>query len=334
MRVRFKPTAERRSALRAQLGRLEQPAEALAILRSVLPHDFAPTGAVVSLQRAHPDRFVVRAQVHSAAGEERAYALKAYSDDFVEHVWTYAQAVAHRYRQNPGGLCLPIAHIPHERILVFPWVYGQFLSEIVDDRKPQLLREAAWVAAELHRLPVVPDQLTTAQMFVDDTVARCDRLGTKWPEAAPLIEPLIAALQEAVTCLDPADPAPVHGDMSPGQFIWTGDRLILLDLDMFGYTDPAYDAGHFLAQLERRCLLDPTLSAYASRWLACFRDAYLAAMPQVSPRNVSFYQGLTLVRKIYTVCRRQSAERRTLAPPLALRAHAALHAAASPVQVV
>ena len=40
-------------------------------------------------------------------------------------------------------------------------------------------------------------------------------------------------------------------------------RLVLLDLDMFGYSDPAYDAGHFLAQLERRCLLDLTVRAHA-----------------------------------------------------------------------
>ena len=47
-------------------------------------------------------------------------------------------------------------------------------------------------------------------------------------------------------------------------------------------------------------------------------------MPQVSPRNVSFYQGLTLVRKIYTIYRKQTADRARLAPQLAARARAAL----------
>src|SRR5439155_1220677 len=84
-----------------------------------------------------------------------------------------------------------------------------------------------------------------------------------------------------------------------GQFLWTGDRLVLLDLDMFGYTDPAYDAGHFLAQLARRCLWDRTLPAHADQWLACFRDAYLAAMRRVSPRNVAFYESVTFVGKFY-----------------------------------
>jgi hypothetical protein len=117
--------------------------------------------------------------------------------------------------------------------------------------------------------------------------------------------------------------------MAAGQFLCAGDRLVLLDLDMFGYTDPAYDAGHFLAQLERRCLFDPTVQAYSSEWLACFRDAYLEAMPRVSPRNVSFYRGLTLVRKIYTICRRQPTDGPELVPRLAVRAGAALQEAAS-----
>src|SRR6184192_287161 len=115
--------------------------------------------------------------------------------------------------------------------------------------------------------------------------------------------------------------------MAAGQFLWTGHRLVLLDWDMFGYADPAYDVGHFVAQMERRCALDRTLPPEAGRWPACFRDAYLAAMPRVSPRNVSFYCGLTLMRKMYTVCRRDPAEGPKLVPRLSACARAALREA-------
>src|SRR2546430_3852625 len=93
---------------------------------------------------------------------------------------------------------------------------------------------------------------------------------------------------------------------------------------MCGYADPASDAGHFVAKLERRCTLDRTLPPEAGRWPGCFRDAYLAAMPQVSPRNVSFYRALTLLRKTYTVCRRQPAEGPQQAVRLAARPPAPL----------
>ena len=310
--------------MRSQLVRLQQPATALEIVRSVLPDGFKPADVVCTLQSVHPDRFVTQVQVRSDTGKTHAYALKAFSDDFVERVWTHSQSLAQHKQPEYGGLCLAIGFVPEERLLVFPWVDGQFLSEIVDDRKPELLRLAARVAADLHRLPIVPEELTTPQMLFDETRARCDRLRLRCPQTAEIIELLMAALQEALTWLDPADPAPVHGDMAARQFLWTGDRLVLLDLDMFGYTDPAYDAGHFSAQLERRCLVDPTVQALAPLWVASFCDAYLAAMPTISLRNVCFYRGLTLIRKIYTICRREPAQWPQLVPKLADRARAAL----------
>jgi tRNA A-37 threonylcarbamoyl transferase component Bud32 len=330
MRFRFKPTSEQRATLREQLQRLQQPAAALDILRPVLPHDFKSATVTCALQGAHSDRFVMRVQLSSDTGEERAYALKVYSDDFGDQVWTHAQALAAHSLRTQDGLCLPSHYIRHERMLIFPWVSGPFLSEIVDDRKPELLRRAARLAVNLHRLNVVPEELTTAERIVDETRARCDRLSKRWPQASEIIEPLMFALQEALPFLDPVEPAPVHGDMAAGQFLWTGERLVLLDLDMFGYTDPAYDVGHFLAQLERRCLVDPTVRAHAGEWLAAFRDAYLAARPKVSPRNISFYRGLTLIRKIYTICRREPVAWPRLVPQFAEHARAALQEVTAP----
>src|SRR5207247_1713900 len=143
-----------------------------------------------------------------------------------------------RRRHRP---CWRIRYRPQERVLVFEWVEGRILSKIVDGRKPELLRQAAAVAADLHRAPLVPEQPTTAQMLVAETRARCDNLRPVWPATADLVEPLLAELQAAVPHLDSTDPAPIHGDMAAGQFLWTGHRLVLLDWDMFGYADPAYD---------------------------------------------------------------------------------------------
>ncbi|HEY2951073.1 MAG TPA: aminoglycoside phosphotransferase family protein [Verrucomicrobiae bacterium] len=311
--------------MRAQLTRLQQPAAVAKILGAVLPSDFQPAEAVCTMQKAHADRFTLRAQLRSESGEEHVFAVKVYSDDFGRQVWEHSQALAKHSLSSLHRLCLATRYLAEERALIFPWVNGPFLSEIVDDRKPELLRQAARLAADLHRLPIVAERRTTLRMILKETLGRCDRLRAQWPEAAPMVKPLLATLEEAANFLDPTPPALVHGDMAAGQFLWTVERLVLLDLDMFGYTDPAYDVGHFLGQLERRCLCDAPARAHAPEWLACFRDTYLAAMPQVSPRNVSFYHGLTLLRKIYTVVRTQPKEWPQLAPPLAARAQAALH---------
>jgi len=324
MRFHFDPTPEQRAALEVQLVRLQQPVATLELLDPILPAGFAPAAAACTLQSVHSDRFVVQARVRSSGGDERVYALKTYSDDFGERVWTHAQQLAERLPPRPHRPCLPIQYIPQERVLIFDWVEGRSLSKIVDGRKLELLRHAAVVAADVHRVPIVPERPTTPQMLVDETRARCDNLRPVWPATADLVKPLLAQLQAAVPHLDSADLAPIHGDMAAGQFLWTGDRLVLLDWDMFGYADPAYDVGHFVAQLERRCTLDRTLPPEAGRWPGCFQDAYLAAKPDVSPRNVSFYRAMTLLRKTYTVCRRQPDEGPLQAVRLAACAGAAL----------
>ena len=98
---------------------------------------------------------------------------------------------------------------------------------------------------------------------------------------------------------------------------------------MLGYADPAYDAGHFLAQLERRVVVDGTPSAQGDRWLGAFQDAYLAAQPRVSLRNMAFYRALTLVRKMSTL-RRRGVSGGGVFHELARRASAALEQMAAP----
>jgi len=324
MRFRFKPTPDQRAALRRQMVQLERPEAALDLLGPWLPAGFRAASASCTLAGAHADRFVLRLDVASETGETRAYALKVYSDDFGADVWAHGQALAARQRPDQDGLSEPLCYLPQERMLVSPWVAGTFLSGIVNEAKIDLLRRAALLAAALHRLNIAPEPPTSVEMLLADTRGRVERTGRRWPAHDALVAPLLTALEQAAALLDPADPAPVHGDMAGGQFVWTGERLVLLDLDMFGYTDPAYDVGHFLAQLERRCLWDRTLPEHAAGWLTAFRDAYLAALPQVSPRNIAFYQGLTLVRKIYTVCRKQPPDGAALIPRLAQSAWVAL----------
>src|SRR5207247_8171049 len=127
MRSRFKPTREQRHAVRAQLARMQQPAAALEIVRSLLPDDFKPADVTCTVPSIHPDRFVVQVQVTSDDGRERAFALKAYADDFVERVWEYAQVLAKHHRPRDHGLCLPVTYVPPERMLVFAWVAGRYM---------------------------------------------------------------------------------------------------------------------------------------------------------------------------------------------------------------
>ena len=153
---------------------------------------------------------------------------------------------------------------------------------------------------------IVPEAETTPQMILDETMARIGRLYERWPEAREAVQPAVTALSQAFNFLRPSVPALVHGDVAPEHFLWTGTQLVVLDMDMFGYTDPAYDGGHFLAQLQRLCLSETSLSKHCFQLINSFRSIYQTAVPGVSAGNVSFYHGLTLLRKTYTVSRQQT----------------------------
>ena len=327
MRIRPQPTREQRKALRAALVRMQQPEVALEVVRPCLARGFEVAGAACDLQSVHPDRFVLRVRVRATTGEEASWALKAYADDYGREIWEFARAVARRHPSNHIGLCLPLRHVPEEQALVFPWVEGTRLSEIVDERKPVLLRGAAALAADIHRTHLDALPMLTPAMVVADALERCARLWHLWPAMEATLSPLTRFIQDAASELEPARMTVIHGDMAAGQFLWTGDRLVLLDIDTVGRADPAYDVGHFLGQLERRCTLDTSLPWHAEGWLACFRDAYAATGPPVSWRNVAFYQGLTLVRKMFTLAGREPVEGPRLAALLAERARAAFECA-------
>src|SRR5207302_6058692 len=119
---------EQRAALEAQLARLQQSAPALALLAAILPAGFAPASAVCTLRSAHSDRFVVQVRVHSHGGEERVYALKAYSDDFGAEVWAHAQRLAEHLPPQVHRPSLAIRYLPQQRVLVFDCIEGQIVS--------------------------------------------------------------------------------------------------------------------------------------------------------------------------------------------------------------
>src|SRR5262245_54038406 len=240
MRIRPQPAREQRKELRATLARLQRPEAALAVVRPCLDRAFTPAGVECELQSLHPDRFVLQVRLRAGEGRERAFALKVYSDDFGAQMWSLARALATDDRPGLDGLCLPRHYSPLDHALVYPWIEGTRLSEIVDDRKPELLRRAARLAAGIHRARLAGLPSLTAEMVVADTLDRCGRLRYRWPSTESAVKCLTTLLHEAAAALDPARTAVVHGDLAAGQFVWSGDRLVLLDLDTAAMGDAAY----------------------------------------------------------------------------------------------
>src|SRR5437763_3760860 len=196
-------------------------------------------------------------------------------------------------------VCRPLAYIPEERLLISRWARGQSVWAHIERGDSALLARIPSVLAHLYQLEVRPEVVMTPQTLLDEVLKKCKKGCQPWPAAAGTVQPLMAALQEALAPLDPPPPALVHGDLHTNNCLWNGRHMTLIDLDTFRYTDPAYDAGYFLAMLHRKCLHRPALMARAPEMLATFRAAFLRAVPAASARNIAFYYALTLARLIY-----------------------------------
>ena len=295
-----------RALLHRRFEQLQDSSEALAILRSYVPSCPVRVQAVCMPQRFYRgrsernDRFVVRVDTVTTTGEREAFVFKGYADDCGQRIMHAFHAMA-PCPECPPDTCpvsRPLAYIPQERLLISRWAHGQTVWAHLERGDTALLARIPSVLAQLHQAEVRPEAATTAQAHLDEVLRKCKQVCKRWPAAAATVRPLMAALQEALPLLDPAAPALVHGDMKPEHCMWNGGHVSLIDLDSFRYTDPAYDAGRFLAVLHRQCLHHPALMARVPEMLAIFRDAYLTAVPAVSARNIAFYYALTFARKI------------------------------------
>jgi aminoglycoside phosphotransferase (APT) family kinase protein len=193
----------------------------------------------------------------------------------------------------------PLAYIPEEGLLISRWVHGQSVWAHIVHGDTDVLARIPSVLAHLYQSQPRPEVAMTARTLLDEVLTKCQKVCKRWPAAAETVHPLMAALQEALPLLDPTPPALVHGDLKPEHCLWNGRHVTLIDLDRFRYTDPAYDAGRFLAWLHRWCLHHPALMARAPEMLATFCAAYPTAVPVVSARNIAFYYALTFARQIY-----------------------------------
>jgi aminoglycoside phosphotransferase (APT) family kinase protein len=297
-----------RATLGQRFEQLQDPSEALKILHCYVPSYPARVEAVctpLKFYRSHSgrdDRFVVRVDTATTTGERETFVFKGYADGaWGQRIMQafHTMAACHECPPDTCPVSRPLAYIPQERLLISRWVHGQTVWAHLQRGDSSVLARIPSVLAHLYRAPVLPEAAMTPQTLLDEVLRKYGKVCTRWPATATRVQPLMAALQEALPLLDPAPSALVHGDLNPDHCLWNGRHVTLIDPDNFRYTDPAYDAGYFLAVLHRQCLHHPALMPHVSQMLVTFRAAFLRAVPAVSTRNISFYYALTFARKMY-----------------------------------
>jgi hypothetical protein len=128
------------------------------------------------------------------------------------------------------------------------------------------------------RLPLVAEMNPDWTQRLERILAACDRLGAT-----------VLTLQ----------PTGIHRDFYLDHVLLDGDRLYLIDFDLFCMGDPALDIGNFLAHLMEqslRTLGDPEALKEQGEVM---RERFLQLAGKKFQTNVEVYTILTLVRHIH-----------------------------------
>ncbi len=195
---------------------------------------------------------------------------------------------------------------------------------------------AGRVAHALHKLhrTSVP---TARRHTVDDELGilaeRFARLAIERPELAARLHWLQAGCVELAQSLRDRPTCGIHRDFYPAQLLAQGDRLWLLDFDLYGEGDPALDVGNFLGHLTEQALrvygraqaLAESEQAFATRYVELSGDRSNAAIEAWKTlslaRHVSishqFPERRAVTEPLLAWCERRFGHVRLSPPPLA-----------------
>jgi hypothetical protein len=121
---------------------------------------------------------------------------------------------------------------------------------------------------EVGAVGAVPDTLPVADL--------AHEVMKRLPELAPALEPLVAELRDARTCL-------VHGDYAPKNILLGADGAWVLDAEVAHYGHPVFDLAFFLAFPLLTALEQPGLAGACSELVRGFADAYASRAKALSP---------------------------------------------------
>ena len=208
-----------------------------------------------------------------------------------------------RFDENSSHFCVPetFGVIPEFHMWLQRKVPGVPATGLL--AKPEgedLARTISSLSDALHRAGITPLRSTHA---VADELRilreRLSKLAAEQPQLGPRLERLLVCCEHLGAQMPQPGTSGIHRDFYPDQVLVDGERLYLLDLDLYCEGDPALDIGNFLAHLTEyglRELGDP--AALGGREEA-MEDEFLRLSAGSSKAAVRAYSTLTLARHVH-----------------------------------
>ncbi len=238
--------------------------------------------------------------------------------------------------QAPDGIHVPrsLGYAPKMRMHLQERAPGYTLNELVVQGPIAAYGpRAAQALAKLHAF-AVPEAIAPdlGRYTLADELANLETFASHlraWrPADAPTIDRLHQALRGWGAELSAvAAPAPIHRDFYYSQLLFAGNRVTLIDFDLFAWGDPAIDAANFITHLRFMGLdlLDDWDALAADA--AGFADAYARHRPTDAAfwARCAFYEASTIFRLLHVAAPRPGLA--PLFPELLARAATSLEVA-------
>ncbi|WP_035985006.1 phosphotransferase family protein [Leptolyngbya sp. KIOST-1] len=252
-------------------------------------------------------------EVVTVVGKVRSRGLDHHSYELQRKLWHHGFEDA-----SADGVSVPepLGVMPELHLWLQRWVPGRVATELL----PQdvgLAERIAGAIAKLHRANIPARKCHTPADEIRILQERLPRVAQIHPQWQERIEHVLQASAALAKTLPQAATTGIHRDFYPDQVLVSGDRLYLLDLDLYCQGDPALDIGNFVAHLSEQSLRRFGHPDAFTQQETALVEAFCKLDSQVSRGAIATYKTLTLVRHIY-ISTQHPHRRATTAPLLSL----------------
>ncbi|MDQ3927776.1 MAG: aminoglycoside phosphotransferase family protein [Chloroflexota bacterium] len=236
-------------------------------------------------------------QVMTLIGKARARGLDKGAYETVRALW---QSGFDSEAKDGISVPEPVGVVPKFQMWLHRKVPGVPATKLlVSERGTEIAKRIAEAAHKLHRARV----RTSKQHSMADELRilheRLPLVSEIRPEWTGRIQRLLEACDRAGATLPKPRPAGIHRDFYADQVLVDGERLYLLDFDLYCQGDPGLDIGNFLGHVQEQALRtfgDPHALAAVEEAL---EERFVELSGQQVRRSIHVYTALTLVRHIH-----------------------------------
>lgn len=162
-----------------------------------------------------------------------------------------------------------------------------------------LARRIAEAANKLHRAGVPIDKAHGIEDELRILRVCLNQVAQRHPAWAQRLERLMDACERLAAGLPVPKVCGIHRDFYSSQVIIDGDRLWLIDFDLYCQGDPALDVGNFIGHITEQALREQGRADALLAIEQALEDRFLDLSEGVTRAAVRGYTNLTLVRHIF-----------------------------------